>query len=371
MAQGFSLKDQLFNADTVGALGASFEAAGVFAAQPFVGEVMDRLPPLELKARIAMIAEVLARHLPPDFPAAAAAIRAALPPPLDPTRGDGDFGQFIHAPLGVYVETHGIDDHLDLSLDLLEEITQRFSMEYSIRAFLNRWPDATLARMERWARHPHYHVRRLVSEGTRPRLPWGKGIAIGPDRTLPLLDLLYADPTRFVTRSVANHLNDIAKTDPDAVLDRLRRWQEEGRQNPAELDWMTRHALRTLVKAGHPGALSHLGFATGTPRAATVSIAPAAPVIGTTAEVTARIVPDADGPLLIDYVIDFVKKSGKTAPRVFKWTKAEGEAGRAIDLRKSHRFVKGATTFTHYPGDHRLRLQVNGRIVAETRFALS
>ncbi|MEY8839420.1 hypothetical protein AB9K41_10370, partial [Cribrihabitans sp. XS_ASV171] len=108
--------------------------------------------------------------------------------------------------------------------------------------------------------HSHYHVRRLVSEGTRPRLPWGQGVSLAITDPLPLLDRLHADPTRYVTRSVANHLNDIARTDPHTVLDRLARWREEGRQRPEERDWIERHALRGLVKAGHEGALAHLGF---------------------------------------------------------------------------------------------------------------
>jgi len=205
MAQGFSLKDQLFNAETVAHLGGLFQSADVFDATPFVQEVMAGLVPLELKARINWIADVLARHLPRDFGQASDAILSALPPPLDPGLRDDDFGHFIYAPLGVFVENHGLESHFSRSLEMLEALTQRFSMEFSIRAFLNRWPSQTLAQMQLWLDHDHYHVRRLVSEGTRPRLPWGQNVGLTQDDTLPLLDRLHGDPTRYVTRSVANH----------------------------------------------------------------------------------------------------------------------------------------------------------------------
>ena len=178
MAEKFSLKDYLFNPESVGRLGLHFEKVGVFQAAPFVTDVLRDMGALELKARINLIAEVLARHLPSDYLAASDAIVAALPPPLDPTLKDDDFGHFIYAALGVYVENHGLEQHLDRSLDVLEAVTQRSSMEFSIRAFLNRWPDETLERMQDWITHDHYHVRRLVSEGTRPRLPWGQGIGL-------------------------------------------------------------------------------------------------------------------------------------------------------------------------------------------------
>ncbi|MEL6684897.1 MAG: hypothetical protein AAFQ00_06370, partial [Pseudomonadota bacterium] len=255
MATTFSLNDQLFNPTTVGRLGQHFEEVGVFSSGPFVQEVLGQMGPLALKERINLIAQVLAAHLPSDFPDACNAILRALPPPLDPNLTDDDFGHFIYAPLGVYVENHGLDGHVALSLDMLAALTQRFSMEFSIRVFLNRWPDAVLARMQDdWVHHEHYHVRRLVSEGTRPKLPWGQSIGLTPAQTLPLLDQLHADRTRFVTRSVANHLNDITKSDPDAVIDRLSAWQKTGAQSDKELTWMRKHALRGLIKAGHPGA---------------------------------------------------------------------------------------------------------------------
>ncbi len=151
---------------------------------------MSRLPELELKARISWIATCLGVALPGALPEIAPVLRAALPVPLDPDRNDDDFGDFIFAPLGELVVEKGLEAHPELSLDLLGDITQRFSMEWAIRPYLNRWPDLVLARMQVWAGHPSTHVRRLVSEGTRPRLPWGMGVGLTLEAPLGLLDRL-------------------------------------------------------------------------------------------------------------------------------------------------------------------------------------
>jgi 3-methyladenine DNA glycosylase AlkC len=269
------------------------------------------------------------------------------------------------------VETHGLEDHRDRSLDLLAEITQRFSMEFSIRAFLNRWPDATLERMQDWAAHEHYHVRRLVSEGTRPRLPWGRAIKLDPAQTLPLLDRLHGDRARFVTRSVANHLNDLTRIAPDLVIARLHDWQATGVQKPDELAWMRKHALRTLVKAGHGGAMQHLGYRSDV--AVTVSHFTVTPTVarGQAAEIALTLTVPQDAPLVVDYIIDFVKADGTTAPKVFKLKTLAAQADKPVTLTKRHLFKEAATTFTLYPGLHRLQLQVNGQIVGAQDFALT
>jgi len=372
MAESFSLKDDLFNRETVGILAEGFEKAGVFDASAFVDEVMAGLAPLELKARIEFIADVLAKYLPEGFEAGAKAVHSALPPPLDPNLRDDDFGRFVYASLGVYVEKHGLEGHLTTSLDLLEAITQRFSMEYSVRAFLNRWPEETLARVHEWAVHDHYHVRRLASEGTRPKLPWGQKVGLKTSDTLPVLTKLHADSTRFVTRSVANHLNDITKIEPEAVLDVLLEWRKLGKQDAKELAWMEKHALRGLIKAGHEGAMELLGYA---PDVAiddvVLSITPGDLPIGEATEIEASFTVPKGGPLLVDYVIDFVKANGSQSPKVFKLKIMEAKVGATVALKKKHLFKKGATTFTHYPGPHRLHLQINGRIVGSCDFTLS
>ncbi|MGR3758814.1 hypothetical protein ACUXV3_01570 [Roseobacteraceae bacterium NS-SX3] len=370
MAAGFSLKDQLFNPEKTRYLAGLFAAAdGGFDSDAFTAEVLARLPELELKQRISWIAEVLGRHLPGPLPEAAPVLQKALPPPLDPARTDDDFGDFIFAPLGELVAAKGLENHPELSLELLEEITQRFSMEWAIRPYLNCWKDLTLARMQAWSGHSSYHVRRLVSEGTRPRLPWGQSVALELAEPLPLLDRLHGDPTRYVTRSVANHLNDIAKKDPGLVLARLRDWAAEGRQEGKELAWMTAHACRGLVKAGHPEALALLGYDPEAPVEAKLELSAGRVRIGEALGFSCCLTAPAPLPVLVDYRLHFQRPGGKVSAKVFKLKQARINGGQ-LTFEKRHKLKGDATTFTLVPGPHRIELLVNGRVRAEAGFEL-
>lgn len=369
MAERFLLKDHLFNAETVGALAARFAAADPgFDADAFTARCLSRFPELELKARIAWIAEVLENHLPRDFPAAAGRIEAALPPPLDPARSDDDFGHFIHAPLGVYAERNGMD-HPERALNLLHAVTQRFSMELSLRAFLAAHPGPTEARLRDWAASDNYHVRRLVSEGTRPRLPWGRAIPQAPGFALPLLDRLHADRTRFVTRSVANHLNDLCRTMPEAVLARLAAWRAAAGQDERELAWMTRHALRGLVKAGDPAAMAHLGYRPVPDVRLTRLDMPKAAMIGGAMTFALEIAAGRDEPMILDYRLHL--QGARAARRVIHRLKdATARPGAPLRLRKAHKFKADATTFTLYPGPARLTVLANGTELGSADFTL-
>ena len=252
------------------------------------------------------------------------------------------------------------------ALDLLHEATRRFSMEFYIRPFLNRWPEETLARLERWTGDENYHVRRLVSEGTRPRLPWAANVTLDPRRPLPLLDALHADPTRYVTRSVANHLNDISKIAPDAVTGRLRDWRAGARQSPKELGWMTRHALRTAVKRGEPGALALLGYDPDLPVRVTLDV-PRQVAIGEALNLRVRIEAEEPGRALVDYRVVFHRPSGRAAEKVFKLGQGSVAPDTPLALSKRHVLKAEASTFTWHPGPHRIVLQVNGRDRAEAQ----
>jgi 3-methyladenine DNA glycosylase AlkC/plastocyanin len=366
----FSLKDELFNAGKVAYLaGLVDNGLAGFDRPGFEREVMERLLELELKQRIAWIAEVLDRHLPDDFGAAADAIEASLPPPLDPTRTDDDFGDFIFAPFGHWVAEHGLD-HPDRALRCLHALTMRFSMEDAVRAFLRHDPDGTLAVLERWVDDDNYHVRRLVSEGTRPRLPWSGRVSLPPDRVMGLLDRLHADNTRYVTRSVANHLNDVAKDDPDRVLDTLSRWRAAARQRPDELAWLTRHALRTLIKAGHRDTLTFLGYRPDPPVAVSLELTTPTVTIGEALRFEVTVEATAPAPLIVDYVIDFRKANGATAPKTFKLKTVELAAGQTVTWAKTHRLRGDATTYRLHPGDHRITVQVNGNAGPTAPFQL-
>ena len=371
MADGFSLKDQLFNAGSIGDLAAEF-AAGIpgFDAPAFQAEVMGGLAERELLARLDWITDCLEPHLAADFPTMADQLEAAMPQPLDPSRTDDDFGRFIHAVPGILAVRHGLEDHRERALDLLYVATQRFSMEFYIRPFLNRWPEETFARLDVWAGDTNYHVRRLVSEGTRPSLPWAKKIEIDPLRPLDLLDRLHADPARFVTRSVSNHLNDISKFNSVAVIDLLKKWHKLGQQSKKELAWMTRHSLRTLVKQGDGQALEMLGFAQNVPIDAALKVSPNPVPIGGTLDLIAVLRSETDLPVLVDYVMHFHRPNGKHGRKVFKLKQAALRSGTPLTMQKSHKLKGNATTFTLHPGTHRVELQVNGRQVAEAEFEL-
>jgi 3-methyladenine DNA glycosylase AlkC len=256
-AQRIPLKDQLFTREKVELIASEIQRVhSAFRADQFVTAVVVRFPELELMARIDWIATCLEGHLPPGFRRAVGVLVRSLPAPVDPTLSDGDFGDFIYAPYATYVARRGCNaEDLEFSLAALREITTRFSAEFAIRPFLDLFPGQVLATLQVWTKDEHYHVRRLCSEGTRPRLPWARRLMLPNDVGIPILDQLFADPTRYVTRSVANHVNDISKKDPHLALHTLQRWRSSGQQQAGEMGYLIRHAARTLVRAGHPRAL--------------------------------------------------------------------------------------------------------------------
>lgn len=369
-AQGFSLKDELFNANTVGDLAREFAVLPGFDPDRFMEKAVPGLAPLGLLERLDWLADCLEDQLPGDFPAMAGALEAAMPPALDPSKTDNDFGRFIHAVPGILAVRHGLDGHRDRALDLLEAATQRFSMEFYIRPFLNRWPEETLARLGEWVEHDNYHVRRLVSEGTRPRLPWATNIDLDPMVPLTFLDALHADPTRYVTRSVANHMNDLSKFASDRVVNVLSGWQTAGQQSAKELDWMTRHALRTAVKRGEPGALRLLGFDPDAEFAVTASVLPNPVQIGEGFTLDIELSCGSDVAAMVDYRIQFHRPNGRNGEKVFKLKPAKLAASVPVKFSKFHRLKANASTFTLHPGPHTVVVQLNGVDQASVTFDL-
>ncbi|WP_108837618.1 DNA alkylation repair protein [Tateyamaria sp. Alg231-49] len=367
----FSLKDQLFNAGSLGDLADEF-ATGVpgFDRDAFLAAALSGIAERSLLECLDWFADCAEPYLATDFPAMAEQLEAAMPPPLDPSLRDDDFGRFIHAVPGILAVRHGLEAHRDRALDLLWAATQRFSMEFYIRAFLNRRPDETLARLKQWAEDDNYHVRRLVSEGTRPKLPWARKVDVTPAQALPLLDRLQRDPTRFVTRSVANHLNDLAKSDPDAVLARLEAWEVEATQAPDERAWMRRHALRTLIKDGHPGAMAMLGYAQDAPVEVSLDMRTPQVTLGEALAFDVTLHADQDVPALVDYRIRFARPGGKSAEKVFKLKVGQVRRGKPLVLKKLHKLKANATTFELHRGVHGVVVQVNGVDRAEGTFEI-
>ena len=365
------LKDRLFNRANVTQLAHDLQRVyPPFDALSFIEQVMAPFPTLGLKERIAWISTCLHAHLPPAYPDAVAVIVRALPPPIDPMGSDHDFGAFIYAPYATYVARYGCSrDDLSRSLDALKAITTRCSAEDAIRYFIRSFPDDTLAVLQTWTQDPHYHVRRLCSEGTRPRLPWAINIPIPHTAPLPILTALFADRTRFVTRSVANHLNDLSTRDPDRVIALLADWAASGQQSDHEMGYIMRHALRTLVKQGHPGALILLGIDPDPlVRVVALDVSPVV-ALDTSLEVTLTLHAPQAVKVVIDYILHFQNREGNpTRKKVFKLNTMTLPPDHPITVSKRHLFRRGMTTRPLYPGEHRIEIQLNGRLVAGQSF---
>jgi 3-methyladenine DNA glycosylase AlkC len=225
----FFLKDELFNKKKVEYLAELVESAYPdFDNKKFVSLVVDEFSKLELKERIFWILEKLEEALPSDFEKAVKIILKALPPELDNEKVDNDFGDFIFSPFEYFVSKNGCEKkNLKTSFFALSEITKRFTVEGGVRFFINKYPEETFDFMKKMARSKNYHQRRLASEGLRPKLPWCIGIEFDYKKSFEILDLLCFDKTRYVLRSVANHLNDVSKINPDFVVEVLEGWKKK------------------------------------------------------------------------------------------------------------------------------------------------
>jgi 3-methyladenine DNA glycosylase AlkC len=242
------------------------------------------------------------------------------------------------------------------------ELTQRFTAEFSIRPFLEHHTTATLERLRIWTGDPSPHVRRLVSEGTRPRLPWAPRLRIfqrDPQPVLELLELLKDDPELYVRRSVANNLNDIGKDHPQLLAETARRWMEDA---PEERQWLVRHALRSAVKRAEPGALAALGFVSQADVTLdSPQISPAHARIGGTVTIAFTLTNTTTTPqrILVDLRIHYVKSGGRTAPKVFKLSTVDLAPQQTAALSRSIS-LQQMTTRTHYPGTHQVDIVLNG-----------
>lgn len=375
MEKTFSLKDQLFNKEKVTGLAHRIKKAWpAFNDKKFIHDVVKKFPELELKERIVWIREKLEDQLPSEYQKAVTILLKSLPEPCDPEKTDDDFGDFIYSPFNDFVATHGCTKkNLAFSLNALKEITQRFSAEDAIRPFINTFEKETLATLKIWTTDPHYHVRRLVSEGTRPKLPWAKKITLDYKKAIPLLDALHTDPTRFVTRSVANHMNDISKIDADLCIKTLKKWKTRNKKQTLnkELDYIIRHSLRTLVKKGHPNAMILLGYST-TPKVevSKLKIKKKKVHVGSAAEFSFDITATNNEKLVVDYTMSFQNKSGRGGEKVYKIKQIEIKKGETVSLHKRHPFKKNMTTRTFHKGTHTIAIQINGKKMASTAFEL-
>lgn len=374
MAEKFSLKDELFNPTKVNQIAFEIKKAyALFEQEKFEQEVVIKFDELELKERIAHIRDMFRKYLPNDYIVATDILLKALPSELDPDKMDDDFGEFIYAPYSDFVVTFGCrEEYLDFSLQALREITKRFSVEYAIRDFINYFPEETFKMLKACSLSKNYHERRLASEGSRPKLPWAKKLDTEYSQPISLLDNLFTDKTRYVTRSVANHLNDIAKIDASLVIDTLKRWKESKQQDEKEMQFILSHSLRTLVKDGNSEALELLGYsANPSIEVENFSIDNLEVYVGKALEFSFDIKAKKEESLMVDYVLYFQTKAGKLNPKVHKIKKLNVKVGERVSIGKKHPFKANMSTRKLYGGEHKLVLQINGKLYEEFVFHLN
>jgi 3-methyladenine DNA glycosylase AlkC len=335
------------------------------------------LEALELKARVQHVARALVNTLPTDVDRAAGLLEASLGPP-----GEGDdlsllrtteagLGGWAVWPLTEAIALLAIDAP-ERGLAALHAMTQRMTAEFAIRPFLIRHPALSLAKLAGWVSDPNAHVRRLVSEGSRPRLPWGlrlQALVADPSPTLPLLLALQDDPSDYVRRSVANHLNDIAKDHPALIAGWLR---EHLPAATAERRALLRHASRGLIKQGDAAVLSAWGLGQKFRGEVQWGAAPQRARVGDDLRLTLTLQSSSPKPqrLAIDYAVHHMKANGSTSPKVFKGWTLELAAHEIRQLERRHS-LKAVTTRRYHAGAHAVDLRINGQVLAETGFTLA
>ena len=332
-----------------------------FDAKSFLKLTLPGIEPLNLLQRMRHMTTALHATLPADYEKAVGVLRKVAPQ-MD--RG------FVTLVLPDFVSVYGLE-HFEVSMDALKFFTPFGSSEFGIRPFLKQDLKRTLKVMIGWSKDTSEDVRRLASEGCRPRLPWSfrlDALVKDPTSALPILENLKADTSLYVRKSVANHLNDITKDHPDWVLERIARWD----LGNAHTAWIAKRALRTLIKKGDRRALAVIGAGEAAEvELSALALEPKKVTLGgrLTMTVTLESLAINAQRLVVDYVIHYVKKSGGSSPKVFKWKELSLGAGESVTLTKTQR-LQDFTTRVHHAGKHEVDVMVNGEVLARGVFDL-
>lgn len=335
--------------------------------QKYFLQISSPLQKLEMKPRALLIRDQLKKTLPEDYPKALDILLTSLE--------KNKLSGFDLWPYTEFVQTYGIE-HFQISLNALQKMTSRFTAEWAIRPFITKYPKETMKFLLQCTHSGDEHVRRWASEGTRPRLPWGSRLQDfikDPSPTLVILEELKFDSSLYVRKSVANHLNDIAKDHPSIVISVLNKWKQKADgENVAKINWIIHRALRTLIKEGNPKALKLLGVSAETQvQLAQFSVKKSKIKLGERIEFTFALksLSDKSQKLVVDYIIHFVKSNQKTVPKVFKLKTFDLKSKETFVVNKSHH-IKKITTREYYPGRHLLEIQVNGKILGKVPWDL-
>lgn len=347
-----------------------------FQDEDFCREISPELDNLGLFERLDLVTRNLHKYLPYDYPKAVDILLNSLGDKLESEKSDLDgvdlssSNGFIVVASTNYVSEYGMD-YFDLSMKALYEMTKRFSSEGAIRHFIIKYPERCCTLFRDWVQDKNVHVRRLVSEGMRPRLPWAirlKEFIKNPSPILEFLDKLKNDRELYVRRSVANNLNDIAKDHPEIVVETLQRWSTD---KSKEMTWLIKHALRTLIKQGHPGALELLGYKKEPLIEVSEFELNQSVTLGGSLGFSFYIkslLNDYQN-LVVDYNIYHKKANGSQTPKVFKLKDIELKPDEIIKISKKH-IIKKITTRKYYEGSHRVAIQINGREYLSGEFEL-
>jgi len=313
----------------------------------------------ELKDRMRHLATVLGRFLPPAYEDALDVLKPA----------SGSFEGLEAMIFPDFVEVFGLDNYA-ASIDALQHFTLFSSSEFAVRPFIVKYGDKMMAQMSHWADSDNHHIRRLASEGCRPRLPWAMALPEfkkNPAPVLGILEKLRQDPSENVRRSVANNLNDISKDNPAVLLELARNWMGD---NP-ETDWIIKHACRTLLKEGRPAALALFGYKK--PSHISLGVLKTGKTVRWGEKLAFTFTIESSkkklGKLRIEYAIDFMKASGKQVRKVFKISESV-YAEKRKQVMRSHSFKK-ITTRRYYVGDHNLAIIINGCEIGNRKFRLT
>ncbi|WP_378955796.1 DNA alkylation repair protein [Pelosinus sp. sgz500959] len=334
-----------------------------FDIEQFIAKVMDHTwNELALKERMRRITEILRGHLPNRYEDSMDILFAI----------DEECVGFPYLFFPDFVAVYGqAEEHWELSMKALERFTIRSSAEFAVRPFLQRDPEKMMSQMVQWSKHSNEHVRRLASEGCRPRLPWGEALSMfkeDPSLVLDVLEILKNDSSLYVRKSVANNLNDISKDHPMVVLEIVRRWKGVH----LNTDWILRHGCRTLIRKADPVVMSLFGYAEtigATPLIthASLVVEPTVLKIGESCELRYEVCmrEGESARIRTEYGIDFVKARGQTSRKIFLLSDKTVSGGVQLSGTRTHRW-SNLTTRRHYPGQHRIVLLVNGCEVAHS-----
>jgi len=353
---------EMFNEKFFGKLAQEFKKVNKkFDHHGFLKTITSDLAPLSLNERMRKASHVLNTYLPSDYSETIDMMEKVIA---------GMPGGYTNLLFPDYVGQYG-HDHFDRSMQALKQFTVYGSSEFAIREFLKRDFAMTIAVMNKWARDKNPHVRRLSSEGSRPRLPWSfklEQVIKDPALTAGILEQLKHDKELYVKKSVANHLNDISKDNAPYMISMVRKWD----QSNADTAWIVKHASRSLIKKGNAESLSVFNFEKNVKvEVNNFRISPARIRLGDALEFSFTIQSKKTKPqkLVVDYSVHYQKKSGTASAKVFKLKELQLLPGQNVDISKKQVF-KDFTTRKHHAGRHVIEIMVNGKVFAKKDFQL-